>query len=298
MPVVVDILGDVAANQPTRTGYRSLGRRDQHFPQLPQALLCLPRFGVERHVDPQHLGAVVGGDRDLRVRTSHEQVADRQPLMQGGQRGGNRARLAARCGHHDLVGGVLAGEGGGEPVQGVRDRYRAGQRGCAVGVQLQTQRRQSQRQHRQHRQHQGTARATQRRPEQRRPQPRLAGTSRQPPQERNPWPIDPLTDLGEYRRQHRQRAKHRDRHHHDRAGGQRAEHGVVCQVEPEHRDHYRQPGHHHRVSRGLGGKVDRVEPAATGRVFLAHPLDIEQRVIHPNGHPHQQDHAGGGTGIG
>ena len=60
---------------------------------------------------------------------------------------------------------------------------------------------------------------------------------------------------------------------------------------PEHRDDHRDSRHDDRMSRCLGGQFDRVEVRPTAGAFFAGPLDVEERIVHPDGHAHQQDHA-------
>jgi hypothetical protein len=114
--------------------------------------------------------------------------------------------------------------------------------------------------------------------EDRTPEARLAAVGLQPVQERDAPLLDAVAELGQQRRQDRDRADHGHRHHHDRAGGKRRERLAAGEVHARHRDHDREAGDEHRpAGRGRGGLQRRIG-AASGRALLALATQVEAVV--------------------
>ena len=84
----------------------------------------------------------------------------------------------------------------------------------------------------------------------------------EPPQQRHARPVDPATELGQQRGQHRERAQHGDGDHEDRAGGQRGERRVRRRrTGRPSTTMTAQPGHDDRVARRRRGDLDGVDGA-------------------------------------
>ena len=112
-----------------------------------------------------------------------------------------------------------------------------------------------------------------------------------PPQQRDARPVDPATELGQQRGEHREGAQDGDGHDDDGAGGQRRERRVVHDVEAGHRHDDGEARDDDRVPRGRRGDLDGVDGAVAALSLLALALEVEQRVVHADGHADQQDHA-------
>ena len=87
-------------------------------------------------------------------------------------------------------------------------------------------------------------------------------------------------------------------HEHDehRADPDRVEHLGPRQQHPGHRDQHGDPGGEHRAAGGGGRATQRVRACMPGAPLLALALEIEQRVVDADGHPHQQHHGAGRFG--
>ena len=82
------------------------------------------------------------------------------------------------------------------------------------------------------------------------------------------------------------------------AGGERVEGRAADDEQPGHRGDDRRTRDQDRVARGLRGDLDGVEGAAARGPLLALALEVEQRVVDPDGHADQHDHAAdGGLGV-
>jgi hypothetical protein len=121
-----------------------------------------------------------------------------------------------------------------------------------------------------------------------RPRTRLARTALGP-EERYAALVNPVAELREDRRQHRERADHGDRDHEDRAGGKREECRGAAEVHARHRGDHRDAGHEHCPSRGCcRGLQGRLLGAST-RALLALAAEIEHRVVHTDRQSDQED---------
>ena len=77
----------------------------------------------------------------------------------------------------------------------------------------------------------------------------------------------------------------------DRAGREGVEGGAADHEQARHRGDDGAARDQDRVARGLGGDLDRVEGGAAAGPLLALALEVEQRVVDPDRHPDQHDHA-------
>ena len=102
--------------------------------------------------------------------------------------------------------------------------------------------------------------------------------------------VDPVSELREQRRKNCQRADHRAEDDDHRAEPDRREDRRACEQHPGHRDHHRRTRDEHRLAGGRSGPVKCVAVRAACRPLLALTFDVEERVVHSDSHPDQQDH--------
>ena len=108
---------------------------------------------------------------------------------------------------------------------------------------------------------------------------------------RKPSLLDAVSECGQHRGQHGEGPEHRHRNDEDRPGGKGREGWRAAEVHAGHRDHHRDARYEHRATGRGGRRLNRGPVHATGGALLAHALEVEQRVVDPDGEPDQQDHA-------
>ena len=121
----------------------------------------------------------------------------------------------------------------------------------------------------------------------------LADPAVEPPQQRHPRAVHPPAQLGQQRRQHGDRAEHRDR----RPPGSSRWRGELKVASPTR---YRPaieaitapPETRMECPEVCGRDLDGVAGGAARGPLLALPLEVEQRVVDADGHADQHDHAG------
>ena len=102
-------------------------------------------------------------------------------------------------------------------------------------------------------------------------------------------PLDVVAQLGQDGRQHRQRADHRDGDHEHRRHAEGRE-SFPGEEHARHGDDDRRAGDEHRASGCRGGYLERLLGAPPGGALLAFPLQVEHRVVDPDGEPDQENH--------
>ena len=106
----------------------------------------------------------------------------------------------------------------------------------------------------------------------------------------------PVAEFSQQRRQHGQGADERGEDDEHRPDPDRGEDVRAGKQQAGHRDQHRDPGDQDRLPGGRGGAEESLVSPVAGCALLALALEIEQRVVDPDGHPHQQDHRLGRIG--
>ena len=215
----------------------------------------IERSSVPRpdHRDRDHgdVAAIVGRDVD---RVVHQPRVDRLCAQLAHRAGDLRTR--------DVVGldddhgrQRAARELGLDPVVRLHDRQvlRQAVRARLLGVHV--QRRDRQRDQQAGGRDRRDQRAAQDAIEDRVPDPRLAVGATQSVQERDAPLLNPVAELRQHRRQHRERAEHGHGDDHDRADRERHEGRAAGQEHAGHRDRHGQPRDEHGPAGGRGGDL-------------------------------------------
>ena len=111
-------------------------------------------------------------------------------------------------------------------------------------------------------------------------------------QERDATLLDPVAELGEHRRQHRQRGEHRHRDDGHRADRERGEGRVAAEQHPGHRGDHGRARDEHRPARGRRCGIERRRGAAPGPPLLALASQVEERVVDADREADEDDYRG------
>jgi hypothetical protein len=207
-------------------------------------------------------------------------------------------RLTVVRPHGDHVGRTLGRERLGHGLVGLDLRNATGQILDARLGQLHSHRGRGEREQRRDAHEERHPGVAQDRPQDSAPEPGIAVAPGEPPQQRNPGTVDPPAEDGEQRGQHRDRADDRDGHDQDRADGERFERHLAGEEHSGHGDDDREPGDHDGAPRRGRSDRHRIERSSSLPPFLTFAADIEQRVVHADGHTDEQDHRGEDVGGG
>jgi hypothetical protein len=122
-----------------------------------------------------------------------------------------------------------------------------------------------------------------------RPQADARGALLQAADERHAALVDAGAELRHHRREHRQRADHRDGDDEDRPGRERGERRRAGQVHAGHGDHDGQARHEDGVPRRRGGGLQRGVRVLAGGALLTGAAQVEERVVDAHGQADEQD---------